>query len=211
MDPEWTDPAWIAYGLTCLAGWGIAWKLLPDDKVVPGGHVHDLHAIGATILGVLSMAELLPEMAVLHFASTYFLADTLHSVYHRKWQMFVAHHIPAMMLFGSQPLMPRLRALKWASRLLMIEVTTPFLTRWRRSKRKDHFQQFMLMFFLVRVVYLSYQLYVFLGDDVGGYPAQIAGVVLTAVNIYWFFTQSKMLLNYREKGAADTPKQDKTL
>jgi len=208
MDPEWTDPAWTAFGLACLAGWGLAWKLLPEDKVVPGGHVHDLHAVLVTILSMLSMAELLPEMAVLHFASTYFLADTLHSLWHRKWQMFVAHHIPAMILFGSQPLMPQLRVLKYASRLLMIEISTPLLTRWRRSKRKDHFQQFMLVFFLVRVVYLSWRLYVLLGDGVGGYPAQFAGTVLTVVNIYWFCTQSKMLFNYREKG---DPKQDKSL
>jgi hypothetical protein len=87
MDPEWTDPAWLAFGVACLAGWALAWNLLPEDTVVPGGHVHDLHAVAVTVMGLLSLAQLLPEMVVLHFASTYFVADTFHSLWHRKWKV----------------------------------------------------------------------------------------------------------------------------
>jgi hypothetical protein len=122
--------------------------------------------------------------------------------------MVVAHHIPSMMLFGSQPLVPAMKAMRYASALLLIEASTPLLTRWRRSKRKDHFQQFMLVFFLVRVVYLSWLMSRFF-EDIGGYVAGTAGSALTVVNIYWFCAQFHMLLNYREVGAADAPSRQK--
>ena len=86
---------------------------------------------------LLSMAHAIPEIAVLHFSTSYFLADTLESVMAKKFDMVVAHHLPSLALFGAQPLFPQMLSLRYGSRLLIIEVSTPLLTRWRRSKRKD--------------------------------------------------------------------------
>ena len=37
FDPEWSDPAWSALAAVCLVGWVVAWRVLPEDKIVPGG------------------------------------------------------------------------------------------------------------------------------------------------------------------------------
>ena len=132
------------------------------------GHAHDLHAVLVSAMCLLSMAHAIPEIAVLHFSTSYFLADTLESVMAKKFDMVVAHHLPSLALFGAQPLFPQMLSLRYGSRLLIIEVSTPLLTRWRRSKRKDHFQQFMAVFFLMRVVYLS-SLFVSFREDVSGW------------------------------------------
>jgi hypothetical protein len=31
--PEWTHPAWLAFGVACLAGWALAWNLLTPESV----------------------------------------------------------------------------------------------------------------------------------------------------------------------------------
>jgi hypothetical protein len=102
------------------------------------------------------------------FSGMYFLSDTLMSAVAKKWDVVFAHHLPTLVLFGSQYFFPVMQEQKWASRLLLIELSTPLLTRWRRSKRKDHFQQFMAMFFVVRVCYLPYLNQKFFEDF--GYP-----------------------------------------
>lgn len=71
---------------------------------------------------------------MLHFSGTYFLADTIESIRDKKWDVVFAHHLPTLVLFGAQPFLPQLKALKYASALLLIELSTPLLIRWRRSK-----------------------------------------------------------------------------
>ena len=70
------------------------------------------------------------------FSCTYFIVDTLDAAAGRRWAMLVAHHLPTLILFGSEALFPRMLQLKYASRIMIIEISTPLLTRWRRSRRK---------------------------------------------------------------------------
>lgn len=104
------------------------------------------------------------------FSCTYFIVDTLDAAAGGRWAMLVAHHLPTLILFGSEALFPRMLQLKYASRIMIIEISTPLLTRWRRSRRKSHFVQFMAVFFLVRVVYLSWLATQF-EEEIGGWPA----------------------------------------
>lgn len=138
------------------------------------------------------------------FSCTYFIVDTLDAAAGRRWAMLVAHHLPTLILFGSEALFPRMLQLKYASRIMIIEISTPLLTRWRRSRRKSHFVQFMAVFFLVRVVYLSWLATQF-EEEIGGWPAKLA-YVLPAVNVYWFLQQAKLLVNYRD---GDAPADEK--
>ena len=108
------------------------------------------------------------EQAVVECSFMYFFSDTIMSALARKWDVVFAHHVPSLILFGSQVVLPSMQENYWGSRILLIELSTPLLTRWRRSKRKDHFQQFMLVFFLVRVCYLPYLNQLFFEDY--GYP-----------------------------------------
>lgn len=138
------------------------------------------------------------------FSCTYFIVDTLDAAAGGRWAMLVAHHLPTLILFGSEALFPRMLQLKYASRIMIIEISTPLLTRWRRSRRKSHFVQFMAVFFLVRVVYLSWLATQF-EEEIGGWPAKLA-YVLPAVNVYWFLQQAKLLVNYRD---GDAPADEK--
>jgi|EP01043_Picozoa_sp_COSAG02_P011586 hypothetical protein len=106
--------------------------------------------------------------AVVECSFMYFLSDTIMSAVARKWDVVFAHHVPTLILFGGQVVFPIMQEDKWGSRILLIELSTPLLTRWRRSKRKDHFQQFMLVFFFVRVCYLPYLNQLFFENF--GYP-----------------------------------------
>jgi|EP01049_Picozoa_sp_SAG25_P010079 hypothetical protein len=61
--------------------------------------------------------------------------------------------------------------------------------------------QFMLVFFVVRVLYLTWLGFQF-ARDFAGWPAlQMVAWVLPVVNVYWFSQQAKMLFNYVEDAA----------
>ena len=135
---------------------------------------------------------------------TYFIVDSVDAALARRWGMLLAHHVPALILFIPVDMnFPQLMAGKFGSKLLLIEATTPLLTRWRRTKRKGHFLQFMLAFFLVRCVYLSALAKQF-HDEYGSRVAIMVDVLL-CVNVYWFCKQSNLLFNYRADAAGKKP------
>jgi hypothetical protein len=109
---------------------------------------HDVHAVLVTALGLASLLQLgsggggggggsvdsrgvgwVHEMHVWTFSATYFCVDTVDAVRGRRWQMVVAHHSPSLALFVSNLLYPRIMELFYVSRILIIEVSTPLLTR----------------------------------------------------------------------------------
>ena len=180
----------MAFFVTCFFGWLCVLSVVAENM-----RYHDAHAICISVAALLAYCDLAPEILVLHLSSTYFMVDTLDALRNRRWKMLIFHHFPSVALFASQPLFPAMLAGRWASRLLLIEMSTPLLTRWRRSRRKDHFQQFMAVFFCVRVVYLSWQGWVYC-QEMGGWPS-IALCLLCVVNVYWFVEQSRMLWDYQ--------------
>jgi hypothetical protein len=77
-----------------------------------------------------------PQLVVYHFSLTYFIVDSVAALSARKWGMLLAHHIPALGLFSAEGSFPLLFRLRYASKVVLIEITTPLLTRWRRTRRK---------------------------------------------------------------------------
>ena len=190
FDAVWSEPRWVGTWLTCFLGWACIWLGVADDL-----RIRDCHAIIITSVALLCIGGWVPEIVVIHLSSSYFLVTTLHACRWGQWKMLVGHHLPSLALFASQPLFPAMLTEHWASRLLLIESSTPFLTRWRRSRQKDHFQQFMAWFFCIRVLYLSWQSFLYV-TTIGGYPGIALGM-LVLVNIYWFWVQLEMLWDYQ--------------
>lgn len=190
------DPSWQAFAAACCVGWLVIWYNGKDDKTV-----HEAHA---WIIGVLCCAALqgyTPEIATILASFTYFLCDTLDAVRLGKYGMLVGHHLPALVLFGSQPFYPDMLKMQFASYLLLIEFSTPLLIRWRRSRQKAHFVQFMMSFVVLRVCYLIW-LGLKFNREIGSYPA-LAAWALVIVNLYWFAMQSRLLFDYRDGLGAD--------
>lgn len=188
-----TDPSWISFGAGWICLWVAVWQYAY-------GSIHQIHAVLITVMSVASMLEIIAEEAVWMVSLTYFLLDGLDSVRVGKWVMLVAHHFPTLGLFAAVFVFPNMLPLRYCSKVLLIEITTPLLLRWRKSKRKSDFQAFMLAFFLVRVCYMSW-LAVQFYNDIGGWVSWLAGALLV-VNIFWFCQQVGMLFNYKESDVA---------
>jgi hypothetical protein len=188
-----TDPNWIAYGAGCLCLWVAIWQYSYES-------IHTFHGVVVTAMSLASLVELISEEAVYLLSLTYFLLDGADSVRVGKYLMLFAHHFPTLALFGAVVAFPKMLTLRYPSKILLIEVTTPFLVRWRKTKRKDHFQVFMASFFIVRVCYMSW-LAVQFHNDIGSWVSWTANALL-AVNIFWFCQQCQMLFNYKEKDVA---------
>lgn len=184
IEPIWLEPQWLVFLAASCLGWTtLGWIPGHDDKFV-----HDVHAV--TVVGVclLALSGRIPEIATVLFSCGYFVADTFGAIAGGRWKMLIAHHVPSLCLFVSQPFYPAMREHQFASLLLLIEASTPLLTRWRRSRRKGHFMQFMAVFFCLRIVYLTWLGTTF-HANIGGWPC-VAAWALVVVNVYWFLMQS---------------------
>jgi hypothetical protein len=142
-----------------------------------------------TTMSLTSLLELIPEEAVYLVSLTYFLLDGLDSVRVGKYLMLIAHHFPTLGLFAAVVAFPKMLPLRYCSKVLLIEITTPLLLRWRRTKCKSHFQAFMCAFFVVRVCYMSW-LCVQFYNDIGGWVSWLAGALLV-VNIFCAITSNQ--------------------
>eukprot|EP01047_Picozoa_sp_COSAG01_P069024 COSAG01_NODE_10108_length_2249_cov_1.036744_3_plen_205_part_00 len=109
---------------------------------------HDVHAVAVTGLSMACILQLgggggggsaydkdsggvgwVQEIHVWMFSATYFFVDTADAVRGRRWKMVFAHHVPSLVLFSSNLVYPRMMELFYVSRILIIEVSTPLLTR----------------------------------------------------------------------------------
>lgn len=195
----YVEKAWLAFAGGCLCMWIAIWRHSYDN-------IHTIHAVVITLMAIASIAEMIAEEAVYMLSLTYFLLDGFDSIRIGKYVMLIAHHIPTLGLFGAVFVFPQMLPMRYPSKVLLIEMTTPLLLRWRRTKRKDHFQVFMAAFFVVRVVYMSW-LAVQFYHDVGSWVSMIANALLF-VNIFWFCKQLGMLLDYKERRVGNDVSSD---
>ena len=194
-----TEPSWIAFGAGCLCFWVAVWQYGYDS-------VHSVHGAVITAMSLASLAHLISEEAVFLFSLTYFCLDAVDSVRVGKYLMLLAHHVPTLGLFGAVVAFPNMLTSRYASKILIVEITTPFLERWRSSKSKGDFKVLMA-FYLFRVCYMSW-LVVQLHNDIGSWVSWIANCLL-ALNLFWFSQQVWMLFNYKEKNVGkENPAED---
>lgn len=163
--------------------------------------VSNFHSIVAILLSSLSIYwnddSIFSEEIVLSWAAGYFFADLIDCVV-RKDKMFLVHAIIGITLirFCWSDGFYYKRA---GSRGYFVELSTPFLNECNSSKTKKDFTTFIAVFFVCRIAYTPYFLYM-IGATENIY-AFVASMLFYILNLVWFLKQSKMLLNYDEKRA----------
>ena len=89
------------------------------------------------------------------------------------------------------------RQLRSASKGSIVEFSTPFLHRWKRSKARGDFLVFYVVFLLVRVVwvpYFLYETYVYMGYLEA---TVMCGYVFCVLQLVWFYKLTLIAVDYK--------------
>ena len=118
--------------------------------------------------------------------------------------MFFAHAIVGFFLLRTCSLSP-FYELKAASKGYVVELNVPFMNRWKTTKTKADFRNFMAATFLFRIVYTP----IFLngintdgnGAIVNNKFAILSSAAFYLMNVIWFYKGVIMYVNYDEQKA----------
>eukprot|EP00041_Stephanoeca_diplocostata_P013066 m.225325 g.225325 ORF g.225325 m.225325 type:complete len:255 (+) comp19203_c0_seq18:94-858(+) len=123
------------------------------------------HYVPVLILAGLSLADVIPEDAVILFSVAYMIVDGIFSTYRlsvndgwldQSW-MFVGHHALVIPLYMHPLLGPScFWTQKLTSRLLLIELVNFFRERWELSAKYSDFIVVYILFFLIRGIYMGW-------------------------------------------------------
>jgi hypothetical protein len=135
-----------------------------------------------------------PEAIVLSWSAGYFAADLLDCAVRRDG-MFFAHAIigVALLLSCFTEFFYNQRA---GRRGYFVEISTPFFNRWKATKKKVDFRNFVAVFFLCRIVYTP--LFLSKMQVTQNSFAFLASAAFYLLNAIWFVKMFVMLLNYKE-------------
>mmetsp|Transcript_7183 Transcript_7183/g.10578 ORF Transcript_7183/g.10578 Transcript_7183/m.10578 type:complete len:215 (+) Transcript_7183:85-729(+) len=160
--------------------------------------LHDLHAYILCIASFCSLQHWVEESIILSFTLGYFTVDLMDCILRRDVQFFI-HAILSIVLIGGSAIHPAHRELRSASKGCLLELSTPFLHRWQRTKGKVDFYVFYALFFLCRIIWLPYFLYnTYL--TMGFLEATVAcGFVFFFLQLTWFRKLTQMALNYKSR------------
>ena len=88
--------------------------------------------------------------------------------------------------------------LRSVSKGCLVEVCTPFLHKWQRTKSKRDYTIFYILFFFCRVVWVPYFLYE-TQKYMGFLEVTVfVGYVFCLLQLAWFTKMTQILLNYKE-------------
>lgn len=157
-----------------------------------------LHVYGGMIFAALSLyindEAAFPEAIILSWSAGYFAADLLDCAVRRDG-MFFAHAIIGVALlyccFTEFFYNQRAGSLGY-----FVEISTPFLYRWKATKNKADFRNFLVVFFLCRLVYTPFFLSKM--QVTQNSFALVASAAFYVLNGIWFVKMLFMLLNYKE-------------
>mmetsp|Transcript_1626 Transcript_1626/g.1822 ORF Transcript_1626/g.1822 Transcript_1626/m.1822 type:complete len:233 (+) Transcript_1626:101-799(+) len=176
--------------------------------------ISNIHTLIGLILAVRSICTdqndfddnaITPEMTLISWSTGYFAADFIDCVV-RKDKIFIGHAIVGMSLIRSVSISP-FYELKAGSYGFVVEFSNIWFNYWKKTKTKRDFRNFLLSFFLVRIVYTPIFLRWMNGDGrIGDEKGNILGNRLTLIgslsfyllNSVWFYKGCQMYLNYDE-------------
>ena len=154
-----------------------------------------IHAIGAVILSLFSMAGLLRETYVCLFSGTYFLLDLVVEIYHERI-LFIAHHIFALLAFMYQCFNPAMIGTYSACKGLMCEISTPLFHLNNLYPNGEFREIFKKTFICVRLIWFPIVL-IWNNLKYEHYPATgtAIGTLFWISNIAWYMNN----LSYKAK------------
>jgi hypothetical protein len=164
--------------------------------------VHDVHAIGMVICCALSLYfkddDKFSELTPMLFTLSYFFVDLFDCLV-RLDGAFTVHallSIGVCLTSASHPIHLRLRSVSQGG---LTELSTYPLHQWQRSKSRQDFLVFALLFTLCRIIWIPYFIYhVYI--ELGYIDFQIVGGMgLFFLNFTWWFKILNILFNYKEK------------
>ena len=120
----------------------------------------DIHAATTVALALLTITTPFPDQYIFALSTSYFMVDLVEVVVH--WNtIYVIHHVLAILVPVCGVLDPAITIGSDAGAyIILIELSTLFLNNWtrNRSSKKAYFS-LLGVYFLNRIMYLSYLLY----------------------------------------------------
>lgn len=168
----------------------------------PISNLHALVGIGLAIAGLyLNDESLLSEMTLLAWGMGYFCADFLDCIARRD-PMFFAHAIVGLALFRASTMSP-FYEIRTGSMGYFVEASNPCYNLWNNHRSKANFRNFVITFFLCRIVYTPIFLWRVNTQTKGAllqsYFAMAASLAFYAMNFVWFVKGVQMYLKYDDK------------
>mmetsp|Transcript_154 Transcript_154/g.223 ORF Transcript_154/g.223 Transcript_154/m.223 type:complete len:212 (+) Transcript_154:1519-2154(+) len=204
------------YAFTVL--WSLLWAVTkiraPKDKkdhfsenlfLLTGNQVVGL------MLSILSLyfdeETYMRESTVLSWYGSFFIVDLLDCVY-RKDVVFFIHAVLSLTLCRVN-FLPKYYGLRTGSKGVFTELSTLFLNKWKKSKKKIDFQMFAVVFFFCRLCWVPFFMIRAAKEvDMDGFVI-CASVAFYLLQVVFFGKIITILRNYKEKAKdGEKPKEE---
>ena len=200
----------------CLAGWLLSWAYC---FWTTGGNIHlwgnspkisNLHSVPLCALALLSVRRVVSERVPLAFSLAFFATDLLDCVVRRDLP-FLLHAILSIALNVGAAALPGhpLHELRSLSKGFLVEASTIFLNRWKRTHRREDYVTFFAVFIVCRIAWVPcfvYEMYTAVGE--------VDAICLVSAAFYvlqlaWYAKMISILRNYRVPAQVKLAKEDK--
>ncbi|AET42619.1 hypothetical protein EXVG_00270 [Emiliania huxleyi virus 202] len=187
------------YPLILSIGFGLLFWTL-TIHTIPYEWISDIHASISFGLSVVTILKVLPDCVLFTWSITYFLVDIIELVI--QWDvMYMIHHImsiiiPIAGLFDTTLTL----GTNAGAYIMLIEYSTVLLNHWQRNRgdKKTYFE-LLAVYFINRIVYLTYLLYfsfISRPKNKYGYFAVSCLRILHILMCVWFYKLLKKLPRY---------------
>mmetsp|Transcript_6245 Transcript_6245/g.7912 ORF Transcript_6245/g.7912 Transcript_6245/m.7912 type:complete len:215 (+) Transcript_6245:148-792(+) len=164
-------------------------------------YLMSLNSIVGPFLAALSLyysdEETFSEIIILSWFSAFFIVDLV-DCFIRKDFVFSFHAIISLVLV-SVNCTPKYYDLRIASKGSFTELSTPFLHKWKMSKKKRDFQVFAVIFFFCRLVWTP--IFVTQAFQILDYDYYVLGATAAfyILQLGFFGKIVSLLMNYKDK------------
>ena len=147
------------YPLILSIGFGLLfWTLL--IHMIPYEWISDIHASVAFALSVITLLQILPDYVLFAWSITYFLVDLIEVII--QWDVtYIIHHTMSIIVPVAGLFDPVLTlGTNTGAYIMLIEYSTVILNHWQRNRNDKYiYIELLTVYFVNRIVYLSYLLY----------------------------------------------------
>lgn len=201
------DDDLFALFLLMVAFWATSWIICYVYKggieaFVSYSPLFVFHSVMSVFLSSLSLYfgddEIFPERVANSFSMSFFIVDLFDCIV-RKDVPFIIHAALGLSTLTGCYMTPIHQELRSASKGMMIEISTPFLYLWKKTKKKSHFILLAMTFTGCRIIWLSIYLYqMYRNESIPSDFIYISSFLLLPLQVVWWFKLMALLLNYHE-------------
>ena len=144
-----------------------------------------IHAVVSVAFAAAHLLWGLDEMWLFLLMSGYFMADAVHYCLEARYLVFLLHHVLALAGLFYMTTSGHLAARSFASKAVMVEISTPFMNMYNDNKTVVRGILFLASFFLVRVAWLLY----LVAQGIQVYEGNVELLVMlvfSGLNVFWF-------------------------